>query len=104
MNKRSMVKERKSKRSTHASIMDFLKEKEITRKEIDFDSRIEDYLRSMGTVTKSEMYKWCMNMSIAPVILYRTLRILERRGRVRKYFDENREDLVYDYIEEPPSE
>jgi len=58
----------------------------------------------MGTVTKSEIYKWCMNMSIAPVILYRTLRMLERRGRVRKYFDENREDLVYAYIEEPPSE
>lgn len=81
------------------SLVDFLKENDI-KAEILVDSRVENYIRDMGTVTKSEVYRWSMSMKIAPVVLYNTLRRLEKTGKLRRYFDESKEDLVYVYVKD----
>jgi len=61
----------------------------------DVESRVAELIISRGRVRKSAIYQWSKEAGVPPAVLYRALVSLERKGVVRRVFDEEVEELVY---------
>ena len=61
-------------------------------------SKIKDFLRERGEVTKTELYKWSKKNQILPSYLYYSISQLIESNIIKKYFDSRHEDIVYKYV------
>ena len=61
----------------------------------DIETQLINFIRSQGKVEKSKVYRWSKEKEITPASLYKALVSLERKGLIRKEFDESVEELVY---------
>lgn len=68
---------------------------EIFSQDNSVESQLIDFIRDQGKIGKSKVYKWSKENKIAPVSLYKALISLEKRGLIKKEFDENIGELVY---------
>ncbi|RLE81497.1 MAG: hypothetical protein DRJ51_03735 [Thermoprotei archaeon] len=114
-----MRRKAKEKESKEGSLLDFIGPKvseegresvpsrevtEVSRKveppavEAQVLEKISQYLCTKGEVTKTSLYRWSKQEGIKPVDLYRTLVLLEKEGRLKKAFDADRGEIVYQYL------
>lgn len=61
----------------------------------DIEVQLINFIRSQGRVKKSKIYQWSKERDVTPASLYKALMTLERKGLIKKKFDENVEELVY---------
>lgn len=61
----------------------------------DIEASVLDFLRSRGSLTRSELYEWSKKRGIKPVELYRCLSSLLNRGVLSRRFDTEKEEYVF---------
>ncbi|RLE95090.1 MAG: hypothetical protein DRN04_01130 [Thermoprotei archaeon] len=92
-------KEEESKRVT--AVKEVKKDTELKEVKVDeqgYESLIYNYIRQRGKVSKDEIYVWSKRRKISPAELYRAIISLEKKGLVRKRFDGEMGQLVYEII------
>ncbi len=61
----------------------------------DIEAAILSFVRSRGTVTRSELYEWSKKRGIKPADFYRCLTSLVSKGVIERKFDTQREEYVF---------
>jgi len=63
-----------------------------------YENIIYSYISQKGKVSKDEIYIWSKRRNISPAELYRAIISLERKGLIRKRFDAEVGQLVYELV------
>ncbi|RLE82205.1 MAG: hypothetical protein DRJ52_02605 [Thermoprotei archaeon] len=63
-----------------------------------YEELVRGYILSKGRVSKEDLYSWSKKLGIPPVGLYRALIALEKKGIIKKTFDDILNQLVYEAI------
>jgi len=68
---------------------------EVPAVDIQVEAELMSFIRTKGKVRKSKVYQWSKERRITPASLYRALVNLERKGLIKKEFDEDVKELIY---------